>query len=388
MKISKIRAVFISLAIILLVSGYFYVSYLWQNGVVETTNNTLNTALIAESVFSKGDISKLDINESDLNKVEYKKIKKSLQDLVKIDANVRFVYVYKKIGDRLYFLVDSEPFDSKDYSPPGQEYTEADPQYYKPFEYGVPFVTSPAKDRWGTWVSASVPIKDYDSGEVNAVFAMDYPAENWSASLISKIKMSLVVILILVLLLVIFYVVIKNRISLTENEERFRFFSSFINDGAVISNKKGEIVLWNKKAEKIFGYSEVEMKGKILRNFIVDNSNKTKEDVLVFAKSLDDNDGEGKIMVSNMKTKNGENIVIEVSASRIMMNGEKHTLGVIKDVTKRVESEDELKRLAEDTKQALQDSERLNRLMVNREIKMLELKKELHDLKNKANNLA
>ncbi len=37
----------------------------------------------------------------------------------------------------------------------------------------------PVSDRWGTWVSAMVPVTDKDSGEFVALFGMDVDARYW-----------------------------------------------------------------------------------------------------------------------------------------------------------------------------------------------------------------
>jgi len=56
--------------------------------------------------------------------------------------------------------VDSEPADSKDYSPPGQIYTEAPDGFHNVFARHTASVVGPATDRWGTWVTGLVPIQN------------------------------------------------------------------------------------------------------------------------------------------------------------------------------------------------------------------------------------
>ena len=77
-------------------------------------------------------------------------------------------------------MVDSEPVDSEVYSPLGQEYTEATPSDFLPFMNKETNVTEPHTDSWGTWVSILVPMIDSDTGNVIAVFGVDYPAEDWN----------------------------------------------------------------------------------------------------------------------------------------------------------------------------------------------------------------
>ena len=38
----------------------------------------------------------------------------------------------------------------------------------------------PASDRWGTWVTAFIPVTDQETGQFVALFAMDVDARYWA----------------------------------------------------------------------------------------------------------------------------------------------------------------------------------------------------------------
>lgn len=80
-------------------------------------------------------------------------------------------------------MVDSEPESSEDYSPPGQEYTEADEPTFKAINNGNDIITEPSTDRWGTWISAYIPIRHEVSGKTIAVYGMDFDAKSWNNAL-------------------------------------------------------------------------------------------------------------------------------------------------------------------------------------------------------------
>lgn len=75
--------------------------------------------------------------------------------------------------------MDSEPANSKDYSPPGQTYDEAPGELYDVFAIGREGARGPYNDRWGTWVSAFVPLTGPVTGGVQTVFGMDIAAADW-----------------------------------------------------------------------------------------------------------------------------------------------------------------------------------------------------------------
>jgi hypothetical protein len=109
--------------------------------------------------------------------------------------------LYLERNERLYFIVDSEPETSPDYSPPGQEITEAQPIDKMPFKNGQALVTEPIKDRWGTWITAEVPVRDPATGNVIAVFGMDYNARSWKNRILFDVSQSVVMVIILLVLL-------------------------------------------------------------------------------------------------------------------------------------------------------------------------------------------
>jgi len=77
-----------------------------------------------------------------------------------------FCLSYGRDSDsRIFFYVDSEPPGSKDESPPGQFYDEASAEQHRAFSTGQEATQGPTADRWGTWVSAIVPIFDAKSGK-------------------------------------------------------------------------------------------------------------------------------------------------------------------------------------------------------------------------------
>jgi PAS domain S-box-containing protein len=125
-------------------------------------------------------LGNLSASGEDLEKPGYRFLKKSLAALRARDSRIRFAYVMRADGGSLVFLADSEPEDSKDYSPPGQVYPEATMTDFIPLEKGESVVYGPSRDRWGEWISALVPIRNHENGEVIALLGLDFSAELWS----------------------------------------------------------------------------------------------------------------------------------------------------------------------------------------------------------------
>ncbi|SDW02191.1 response regulator [Thiocapsa roseopersicina] len=118
----------------------------------------LETRLLAQSLNVER-ITTLSGDLADLEKPEYQRLKKQLSDIARTDPRYRFVYLMGRRPDgQLFIFVDNETPDSEDYSPPGDIYDEASDGERSVFATGDEHVEGPLVDRWGTWISAQVPI--------------------------------------------------------------------------------------------------------------------------------------------------------------------------------------------------------------------------------------
>ncbi len=122
---------------------------------------------------------------ADLTSPDYLLLKRQLASAKAAYRNCRFIYLMGRRGDnQVFFFVDGEPVGSKDESPAGQVYDEITEEDRRVFDQKVALTSGPSADRWGTWVSAMVPIVDPDTGELAAVLGMDVAAHEWKMRLL------------------------------------------------------------------------------------------------------------------------------------------------------------------------------------------------------------
>ena len=198
LKIMSFKELLIFVAII--VSGGIYIFFIWTDANKHNIEMALQNAISIEACLPKDELKALEQNPENLKNHSYQQLKNTLQQVIRVNEDAEFAYLYLERNDKLYFIVDSEPETSPDYSPPGQEFTEADPIDKKPFIDGKALVTKPVTDRWGTWVSAEVPVKDTETGEVIAVFGMDYNARVWKNRILFDVSESIFMVLIILIL--------------------------------------------------------------------------------------------------------------------------------------------------------------------------------------------
>jgi PAS domain S-box-containing protein len=117
---------------------------------------------------------------ADEQKPEYRRLKEQLMAAAQIDPAWQWIYLMgRNARGEVCFLVDSEDYDAPDPSPPGQLYEEASELLRQIFDRRLTATEGPLEDRWGTWVSAFVPLADPRTGRLVAVLGIDIEAGLW-----------------------------------------------------------------------------------------------------------------------------------------------------------------------------------------------------------------
>lgn len=195
-----------------LVACFFIMNAIYSNYYESEKNNIIDYAESTKLFINTKDIKTLNVDLSDIENESYQFLKTNLVDLKQSRSNIEFAYLMKKIDDRIYFLVDSENPDSKDYSYPGQLYFEATPTDFEPFLSKQTVVTDEISDRWGTWISVLVPI--VDGNEVVAVLGLDYDAVHFKQNILNQTLNYFYVFISIFVLIIVYYWIAKKNIEL------------------------------------------------------------------------------------------------------------------------------------------------------------------------------
>lgn len=208
--IKKISFRNLIISLIIVISAVLYVRYVWVKTEDEQSEKIMQIARSVAASLPTENLKVLEGKPEDIEKAEYKEIKQKLIDVISVNPRAKFAYIYIERDKKIFFLADSEPEDSEDYSPPGQEYPEAKPEDKQPFIDGKEQLTPSIADRWGIWTSALIPLKDRETGKTIAVFGMDFNAKAWNQNLLFKVVQSSLIIILLMAILVIFH--IQNKL--------------------------------------------------------------------------------------------------------------------------------------------------------------------------------
>lgn len=204
-------------------------------------------------------VKNLSGTESDLSSPDYLRLKEQLGLIQSADKDFRFIYILGKNKDgNIFFFVDNEPSDSKDYSPPGQIYEDATDALKAVFDSGDEFVEGPLNDEWGVWISTLTPLVDRTSGKVIAVMGMDIDAKDWKIKVFSQAAIPVLMIFIFLIILLMWANKRRIAVKLKENEEKYRRFFDTSLDCTFITSKDGTIIDANDVSLSLFGYSDRE----------------------------------------------------------------------------------------------------------------------------------
>jgi PAS domain S-box-containing protein len=252
--------------------GYLYIHFNLNQIEKDRITNILQTSTSIEASLPKDIIITLNADPNDIQKKEYWFIKNLLKQIIEVNKDVRFVYIYTQKGDKLYFIVDSEPENSKNYSPAGQEYTEASSEYKQPFIDGKELFTRSTTDRWGTWRSALIPIKDKNTGKIFAVFGMDFNSNTWNTSILYEgIESGVLVVLLLFLVLILLRIKTRNNKylneilhhkrteqALTDTKEQYKLIADKMTDVVWLMDLKGKSIYVSPSITQFTGYTPEE----------------------------------------------------------------------------------------------------------------------------------
>ena len=167
------------------------------------------TASVSAAIDAKL-IGELAGSEADLKAASYQALKHRLAEVRKVNKDCRFVYLMGSRKGEVFFFVDSEAPESKDYSPPGESYAEASTELKNIFQTGKAIVEGPIPDRWGTWYSGLAPVYEPLSGHVLAVLGMDIDQKPWHRQ-VSEARLICILVTVVIVFLLLGFVFALER---------------------------------------------------------------------------------------------------------------------------------------------------------------------------------
>lgn len=171
----------------------------------------MQQATLISWALNANEVASLTASARDLDRYLYQRIKHQLVQTRALYPLCRFLYLMKREANgTIVFLADSEPLDSIHHSPPGQTYDEATPLLHQALSEGTRQVEGPIPDRWGTWVSALVPLYHPHDDRVVALLGMDVDAREWRTHILRPLYSTGLFMLLLLMVLGLGYLLFRQ----------------------------------------------------------------------------------------------------------------------------------------------------------------------------------
>jgi PAS domain S-box-containing protein len=194
------------------------------------------------------------------------------------------------------------------------------------------------------------------------------------------------VVLVMTMTLVIY---LKRLYRSLEREERqVNALFEYATEGIVLTNGKGEIVLVNPEAERLFGYEKHQLLGQTIEILIPPRFHHSHEHARdhFYRHPGNRRMGQGRDLFA--RRKDGTEFPVEISLSHFSDKNDRYVIAFIIDITQRKEAEIKLRTQKEQLESITNDVRKLNSELENKvEERTLILKEALHELERSQQEL-
>ncbi|NTV23347.1 MAG: PAS domain S-box protein [Nanoarchaeota archaeon] len=173
-------------------------------------------------------------------------------------------------------------------------------------------------------------------------------------------------------------VVMQDEIKLKESEQKYKLIVDNLKDALYVHDFKGNILDVNDNACKMLGYKREELVGSNLKKI------DSEANIKLIKQRMTHLITEGSLLFNGEHIrKDGSHVFVDVSAVVISKEGEGLVQSFVRDITEKKKTEEERERLIRTTQEKVEELERFQSLTINRELKMIELKKRIAELEEK-----
>lgn len=147
--------------------------FAYQNASKVEQRSLIERSRTIAAALDAHEILELSGSELDYGTTPYLELKNKLMKVAEVNPDITSAYVTGYRNGDIFFFADSVASSDVDEATPGLVYDEATDLFRSVFLEGVTMFEGPISDRWGSWVSAIVPIINEANGSVIASVGLD-----------------------------------------------------------------------------------------------------------------------------------------------------------------------------------------------------------------------
>ena len=214
----KRHYVLYAVALLILIAGIGAARYAGQRTDLQMRRDLVNRAAEIALAIDPDDVRTLSFSSADLNKPEFLRLRAHLRAVAEA-SGLRSLYTMALRNGNIVFGPESLSPDDRYASPPGTVYQEPSEKDFEIFRTGEPQIQGPASDEYGTFVTASFPVTDPQTGETLLAAGIDVEASAWRAAIRKAQCIPMLVAFGLVSILMAGRLLMKWRASRAKNPE-------------------------------------------------------------------------------------------------------------------------------------------------------------------------
>ncbi len=305
----------------------------------------ISVAAIAASEINGDSFARL--QAGDENSVDFIRIRDQLHQVKEASPDIRFIYMMRKQGNRVEFVVDGDYGYEDEGAVIGTEYPQAGPELLAGF-LGPSADKEFTSDQWGTVLSGYSPVRN-SAGAVVGIVGVDMDSSTVTAKM-NRINMILYLVGIIAMFFVTLGIIVAERRraidehNVEASEKKYRLLFERAGDSIVMleaeGEKRGKIIAANTAAAELHGYSVDE----ILEKSIVDLYPPESSDYLSGLVERLLNDEWLKVETLHIR-KDGTVFPLEMNASLLDLGAKKYILTIERDITERKKAEHALQQV-------------------------------------------
>ncbi len=219
--------------------GWVLTQNVGLNRVQELRETLVGHLQTAAQIITPETINLLHLEAPNVPSEFYRDLQQRFTRVGDFNPSIRWLYLLGYEKGMVYFLLDSQPTRYRGLepeTPPGELYPEASDELLQAFRTpgSKPFIEGPVSDRWGTWISALVPICQPRTHRVLAIVGMDVDYSTWQKRVAQSRLGPIAAVFFAAMLNIIFFAYLYRSLhsaaQQAQSEARYRaLFSNMLN---------------------------------------------------------------------------------------------------------------------------------------------------------------
>ncbi len=200
--------------IAVLITGWVAAEQGGLYGGDELKKHLLTRAKVVAASIILDSLSPLTGTAGDEKNEAYKQLRRQFMAVGNNQEDIRYIYLIGRRDGRIFFQLDTEPnryqVSSHPTAFPGDHYEDAPDGLHQMFRTREPMTVGPYSNKWGTFVSAFVPLMGEEGREVRYLLGMDVPAKRWQSGVALYRLIPIMITMLISLILALFFLVMQR----------------------------------------------------------------------------------------------------------------------------------------------------------------------------------